>query len=175
MSRCFFWTIIIGVSFAAILAFGVFAYRHAGLWLLVSDPEPQRIDVIFTFGGEEIRKKYSLELARRHPDAHWVISNHNYKRTLNWVTEMNVAQSRITIVDTCASTFTEIIFLNEFISSNNLLATASNDDSIVQSNAYNVALVSSPSHMRRISVLAANTFDKQHITSIFLPVPFSFL
>jgi hypothetical protein len=49
-------------ALAAILGFGVFAFVNLGNWLLISDPEPKTIDLIFTFAGEPLRFDRSTEL-----------------------------------------------------------------------------------------------------------------
>ena len=80
---------------------------RAGSWLAVADPLPPRINVIFTFGGENVRVSYSRELMRRFPQAHWVISDytHRYSRLLQ---RQGIDMSRVTILDTCRYTISEV-------------------------------------------------------------------
>lgn len=144
--------------------------RQAGLFLLVSDPLPKQIDLIFTFGSEPPRKQFSLELALRYTNAHWIISDHQRTKTIRWLTENDISLKRVTIVDTCTSTFSEISLLNNFlrdVSKLSYCSLASKEDRI-----RTIALVSSPFHMRRISLLASNVLP-QKITINYLPVPFS--
>ena len=49
--------------------------KDAGTWTIVQNPEPERIDIIFTFGGEFSREQFAFDLLMRHKDALWIASN----------------------------------------------------------------------------------------------------
>jgi uncharacterized SAM-binding protein YcdF (DUF218 family) len=140
---------------------GVFAFRHLGTWLIVSDPLPDRVDVIFCFGGESVRVRYSLELAERYPDAHVIISAFNKSRYQNDFRIARLGPSRFSFVDTCSNTFAELSFLRQWLSSAH--ATSSPV----------VALVSGPYHMRRISILTSRIMKDTPFRFRYLPVALS--
>jgi uncharacterized SAM-binding protein YcdF (DUF218 family) len=151
----------------------------AGTWLATADPVPPRIDVIYTFGGENIRITYSRELMRRFPQAHWVISdyNHRYARLLE---RQGFDMSRVTILDTCRSTIAEVNGLADWlkVQKPSPLADSGGADSgeeakpaDVTLRPLHIALVSNPLHMRRIRLIAEKTFRDPAIRLHCLPVP----
>ena len=101
-----------GTAFAA--CFGMFLFVKAGTLLAVHDPVPPRLDIVFTFAGENQRIAYSRELMRQFPDAHWVLSDyfHFFSHILQ---RDGFAMSRISFLDTCANTFSEVNGLKDWI------------------------------------------------------------
>jgi uncharacterized SAM-binding protein YcdF (DUF218 family) len=169
-------TIIISAALAGCAAF---LLSRAALWLAVEDPAPARIDVIFTFGGENVRVSYSRELMARFPQAHWVISDysHRYARLLQ---RLGFDMSRVTILDTCRYTISEVRGLADWLKAQGSAApdrtdTLSPDDpakpAVLSMRPLHIALVSNPLHMRRIRLIAEKTFRDPAIRLHCLPVP----
>ena len=172
------------IALAAVLAAGAgcaaLLFRQAGGWLVAADPAPQRIDVIFTFGGENARVAYSRELMERFPSAHWVLSDHSgrYERILS---REGFDLSRVSFIDTCTHTISEVKGLADWLATHAPAADASAADSEEQATAPRtapaakpmaVALVSTPFHLRRIRSIAANVFrDTASVRLYYLPVP----
>jgi uncharacterized SAM-binding protein YcdF (DUF218 family) len=165
--------------YASLLGGAAGLLSKVGPWLAVSDPIPARIDVIFTFGGENIRISYSRDLMRRFPQAHWVISDygHRYTRLLE---RQGFDMSRITILDTCRYTISEVKRLADWLKRQSV-APPNHADGVnpadPQSQAaltmrpLHIALVSNPLHMRRIKLIAEKTFRDPAILLHCLPVP----
>ena len=152
---------------------------RAGSWLAVADPMPPRIDVIFTFGGENVRVSYSRELMRRFPHAHWVISDHT-RRYARLLQRQGFDMSRVTILDTCRYTISEVKGLADWLAGQRATApdhaggTASADserEADLTMRPLHIALVSNPMHMRRIKLIAETTFRDPAIRLHCLPVP----
>jgi hypothetical protein len=170
------FTLAVFVSLLGVIA-GIFS--QAGPWLAVSDPIPARIDVIFTFGGENIRVNYSRDLMRRFPQAHWVISDyaHRYARLLE---RQGVDMSRVTILDTCRYTISEVKGFAYWLKKQSV-APQGHADGLTPADSKNqpalsmrplhIALVSNPLHMRRIKLIAENNFRDPAIRLHCLPVP----
>jgi uncharacterized SAM-binding protein YcdF (DUF218 family) len=100
------------------------ALHEAGPWLVASDPEPDSLDMLFTFGGDLDRYYHSKTIMRRHPDAFWVISVGSFPvfdtLTLATIARRNTAlggfdTSRIIVNDTATSTGAEITILHALI------------------------------------------------------------
>lgn len=152
--------IILALFVITASAFGVIAFRHLGTWLIVSDPLPKKLDVIFTFSGGSNRAPYAKELFIKYPESFWVLSYPN-SSFLKKPENKDLDTSRITIVDTCTSTHSELLYLSDWLNKH-----ASNKDTI------NIGLVSSPYHMRRIKLNAHKFVHNKNCTFYYLPVPF---
>jgi hypothetical protein len=61
-------SMIILISLVTITCAGAYAFVNTGNRLLVSDPEPQKIDPIFTAAGVGQRYDHSIDLRKRHPE-----------------------------------------------------------------------------------------------------------
>jgi uncharacterized SAM-binding protein YcdF (DUF218 family) len=159
---------------ATVLFFGI------GSWLLVRDPEPQRLDIVFTFAGENARMAYSRDLMERHTGAHWVLNDfhHLYSRILS---RNGFAMERVSVIDTASHTLSEVNALSDWlrvhrISGAKILRDPPSADT--QGKAKNerlhIGLVSSPYHMRRISFMVRDAFraNDTRYAFYFLPVPF---
>ncbi|MBN2037099.1 MAG: YdcF family protein [Chitinispirillaceae bacterium] len=154
---------------AALIFFGI------GSWLCVCDPEPQRLDIVFTFAGENARVSYSRDLMEKHSDAHWVLSDfyHLYSRILS---RNGFAMDRVSVVDTSSHTFSEVCALADWLRTSKLTADSSRAGTAGRSGKakLHIGLVSSPYHMRRISIMVRNVFRGTHAQYAFhfLAVPF---
>lgn len=130
-----------------------------GDWLSVSDPAPVRLDVIFTFAGENQRITYSRELVQRFPAARWVLSDylHQYSRILS---REKFDMSKVAVLDTCPSTRSEVSGLADWLAGD----TAGSA----------IGLVSNPFHMRRIKFMVNDRVRGAagcHYQFYYLPVP----
>lgn len=138
--------------------------RNAGTYLLVKNPLPEELDLIFTFAGENARNHYTEELLRQFPGTHWLLSDYKdgYVRILR---RENFDMSRVTIIDTCKNTFSEVLALREFLrlSGKNLLRE--------HRKSLQVGLVSGPYHMRRIKMMTKKAIKSSEIDFYYLPVP----
>lgn len=162
-------TVIIILITLFLISLGSFAFFNLGNWILVNDPLPEKLAVIFTFAGENVRDIYSQQLAEEYSDAVWVISGRNKIKYFEKLTNENFDTSRIFFVDTCTTTFSEVMYLKKWL----------NDytNSIYKSgNSYfqqiHIGLVSGPYHMRRISILVERIFKNNKNNFYYLSVPF---
>jgi hypothetical protein len=145
-----------------ILGLGVFGIRNIGSWLIVSDPVPDKLDMIFTFASESERVGYSKELLSRFTDATWVLSD--YKNGFSRILRKdNFNMSKVSTIDTCSSTRSEINVINEWLKGHS--------KSIRAGSKYHVGLVSSPYHMRRIRMMIQRNIHQKNVTFYYLPVP----
>ena len=121
--RSLYITSVSVVFFACVtLAF----FFKAGTWLFINDPLPDRLDVIFTFGGENARIAYSRELKERFPAARWALSDyfHQYSRILS---REGFDMSKVAIVDTCRYTISEVKGLADWLKNNKNTSDSSNE------------------------------------------------
>ena len=149
-------------------------FKNLALWLIVSDPVPQSLDALFTFGGEDTRVTYSKSLFLKNPHALWVISSDN-KKIIQTLGKNGLDTTRILLVDTCSSTSSEISFLNNWISGfiKKREGTAG-DKKFSQDPALpEIALVSNWYHMRRIQLIASRRIPKKLCMVSYCSVPLS--
>lgn len=164
---------LFAVTGAVLAAGAVVLAAHAGSWLLVSDPLPPRLDVIFTFGGENARVAYSHELTARYPEARWVLSDHGrlYSRIL---ARNGVDISAISVVDTCTNTLSELHGLADWLRVNLAVVpagTGSADSAALSGKRIDIGLVSAPYHLRRIRCMAREVLRGRGLVIHCLPVP----
>jgi hypothetical protein len=160
------------ISMCAVLAF----FSKAGTWLIVNEPVPAHLDVLFTFGGENARVTYSRGLMERLTGTRWVLSDyfHQYSRILS---REGFAMSRVAIVDTCRYTISEVKGLAGWLNDNkNVLvrSTAAHDTAGPPETAVTqirVGLVSTPFHMRRIKFMVEDVLRDTAFHCYYLPVP----
>ncbi len=136
------------------------AIRQAGVWLLVKDPIPDKVDVLFTFAGERHRVDYTSELMMKYPNAHWVLSDFK-DGYFNYIKKKNFDISRVTVVDTCISTVYEVRTLIGYLEAHRSR----------YPEGITVGLVSGPYHMRRIQLMVRSRSRLKNVTFVFLPVP----
>ena len=151
-------------TFVTATVFVIVTFRSIGVWLLAADPPPGHLDLICTFAVDKQRVAYSKLLAKRHPGARWFLSDYRngYGRILQ---QSGYNMKRVTVVDTCTSTLSEIKAIGRFIDS----AFSENDSQPVH-----IGLVSSPYHMRRISIMAGRYLKKRtRIRCYLLPAALS--
>jgi uncharacterized SAM-binding protein YcdF (DUF218 family) len=154
---------------------GLFVFKNLALWLVVSDPVPQSLDIIFTFGGEDSRVTYSKSLFLQNPRAEWVLS-YNNKKVVHSLAQEGFDTSRIVLVDTCSSTNSEISFLNNWIAGF-LKKSSTHDNKVSQvsdkTGLPKIGLVSNWYHMRRITLIASRRLPKKLCTVLYFSVPLS--
>lgn len=151
---------------AGILApfLALMAFSRLGQWLVIADPLPPSLDVIFVFAGEAyVRVDYASELAKRYPTARLLVSGRNYKGTMARISAAGIDTTRAEFTDDCRNTWEEIRFLTQWLSET---ANATQND---ENNQVTLGLVSSPYHMRRISLLARRQSLGSHAEAFFLP------
>ena len=154
---------------SCLLLVGMFGLFRLGDWLTPCDVLPDRIDLIVTFAGDSRRVDYSRELMERYPDAHWFLSDYRngYGRLLR---KDGYDMRRVTIVDTCTNTLSEVRAVAGWIADGVPVPPATDDTG--KSRTLVVGLVSSPYHMRRIDLMAHRYLGDRHIGYVLLPVPF---
>lgn len=138
--------------------------RNAGVYLLVNDPLPEKLDLIFTFAGENARNHYSEELLQQYPDAHWLLSDYKdgYVRILR---RDSFDMSRVTIVDTCKNTFSEVLALKKYLQHSGESVLGEHRQPL------QIGLISGPYHMRRIQMMTKKTIRSSDFNIYYLPVP----
>lgn len=154
------------VSFIVFLALALIggsaiAFRNIAHWLIVSDPVPENLDIVFTFAGEGVRVDYSQSLIQKHSGAVWVLSDYEngYARLLR---KKNFDMNRVVVIDTCKNTKSEVDALAQW-----MIQTGETGQNC------SVGLVSSPYHMRRIQMMVNKKFTNKKANFYYLPVPLS--
>lgn len=167
-----YFSISAGVALLACAA--LFFCLNIGRWLAVSDPLPNRIDVVFMFFGENTRFSYSRGLMERFPEATWVMSD-NFRQYSRVLSREGFDMSRVAVLDTCRYTLSEITALDAWLQDNReaLVRAAAHDTAVKQGTApqVRVGLVSSPCHMRRIRFMAHDVISDTAFMCYCLPVP----
>jgi hypothetical protein len=152
--------LIISCTTVVLVVLAFFAIREAGVWLLVKDQLPPKVDILFTFAGERYRVDYSSELMLKYPNAHWVMSDFK-DGYYHYIKKKNFDVSRMTVVDTCKSTIFEVKYLFTYLQEHRNLY----PDGIT------VGLVSGPYHMRRIQLMVQSRGRLNDVKFVYLPVP----
>ena len=159
-------TLALIVSLLIVFAvIGLFVFKNLASWLIVSDPVPKSLDVIFTFGGEDSRIAYSKSLFSKNPRALWIISYEN-RKLVQTLWKEGFDTSRIRIVDTCTSTFSEISFLKNQIA--DFVKPRGNSGN---AGSPTIGLVSNWYHMRRIKLTASRVIPKDLCKLKYFSVP----
>jgi hypothetical protein len=138
-----------------------FALRHLGEWMIVADAPPRKLNVIFTFGGENAREIYSAGLLARDSGACWISSDNRTGRR-DYLARKGVDTARVILVTTCASTHEEAGFLAAWLRANSAW---------YGPEPLAVGLVSGPYHMRRISMEIRYHANDINARFYYLPVP----
>lgn len=170
---------------ALFVLWGVLLYRGLGEWLVIEDELPERVDVIFTFGGETVREQYSRELMDTHPGAIWVNSTFDAEVRSRQL-DPSIDTSRLVLVDSLEDTWGEVRFIRGWLL-DRLAATDPPSDTaqpepgeptpggptsdLAPPNSLNVALVSGPYHMRRIRTAAVRMISDDRIDLYYTPAP----
>jgi uncharacterized SAM-binding protein YcdF (DUF218 family) len=150
--------IIILISLITFACAGIFILVNIGNWLVVVDPLPSKLDVIFSFGGAQERAPYAVELQKKYKNALLLISTAVVEKEKQRIIQLGADTNRIEFIDSCKTTWTEIAFLESWLKEKYGGKTAA------------IGLVSSPYHMRRIKMMIARRKDKNS-TPCYLPVP----
>lgn len=151
--------IISGAAVVLVILASV-AIRKAGVWLLVKDPLPDKVDVVFTFAGDRNRVDYSSEFMIKYSDSHWLLSDFK-NGYINYISKKGFDLSRVTVVDTCVSTISEVKCLFGYLK----------EQQIKYSQKISVGLVSSPYHMRRIKLMVKSQARMKNVSFSYHPVP----
>jgi hypothetical protein len=171
-NRPLFYSVSAGTALCACAA--LICCMTIGRWLAVSDPLPDRIDVVYMFFGENARFSYSRGLMERFPGARWVMSD-NFRQYSRVLSREGFDMSRVTVLDTCRYTLSEITALGGWLQDNReeLVHAAAHDTSVQQGAApqVRIGLVSSPCHMRRIRFMARDVIRDTAFACYCLPVP----
>lgn len=130
-------------SFITIISILIFLYQYLGLFLIVKDPLPAKIDILFVTSGDDDRLKYANEIVSKYRDTYFLIS-----KSATDTQSVNGTLNRSLIVDTCKNTLSEVDLLFSTINENSVTDTI------------NVGIVSSLYHMRRVQILS-NKFRKK--------------
>jgi hypothetical protein len=141
-----------------------------GKWLVTADTVPLHLDLICTFAGDRQRVDYSKELMQQHPLAHWVMSDYKngYGRLLQ---KDEFDMHRVSIIDTCKNTLSEVLAFRKWIDSVYTLKCAVKQDK--DGSILHVGLISSPYHMRRIRMMANRHLKKKNVQFYCIFVPFN--
>lgn len=166
-TKFLYFSVITGV-FLFLCATAVSCFTISG-WLVVNDPVPPRLDVLFMFGGENARLTYSRELTERFPCARWVMSD-NFRQYARVLSRDGFDMSRVVVLDTCHYTLSEVTTLAGWLrdNRNTLMSAAAHDTAVKQ---VRVGLVSSPCHMRRIKFMVHDVIRDTAFKFSYLPVP----
>ena len=152
------------VGFLCILGILSIVFIRVGDWLTPADEPPGRLDLVVTFAGDSRRVEYSRELMSRYPEAHWLLSDYKngHGRILQ---KKNYDMSRVSVVDTCKNTRSEVQAIAVWLEAYRPSGTATG------TGPFTVGLVSSPYHMRRIDIMAHRILSGKNIHCVLLPVP----
>ena len=181
-----FIIILIAIS---LISVGSFAFINLGKWLLVSDPLPEKLDVIFVFGGTLSRARYALRLKDKYPDVRIIINNSKNRINKNLDIANILAKEGFNTdnvlsigIDTIrflnaernvkSGTYLEVIFLIQWMQNYLTGKKASNrigDSPTDIIKNVSVGLVSDGFHMRRIKLLVERKMKKLQCKFWYLP------
>jgi uncharacterized SAM-binding protein YcdF (DUF218 family) len=187
------------ISALIVLLVAVCAVRNLGQWLIIRNPLPEKLDLLFTFGGEPRRYDHSKDLFERYPDSFWAISVGYFPVFdtigLDEIVRRNAAiegldTSRIIINDTCRSTGAEIRIFADLvdIALGKDSATAADSSSMWQKekqrfsrwiqnrslpDTLHIGLISHHYHTRRIKMLFGRRIKNRPVVFYMLPVPYT--
>ena len=154
--------IVVGLA-----VFGTCLFRNAAGMLVVADPEPEQLDLLFTFGGHENRGKYSAEVFRNHPQVTWVFSHGSKKVVRDRLRDDSLSLRRVVFSNRSSSTVQEVKELREWVKRERETRNIRKDVPL------HVGLVTSPYHMKRASLLSSLALNSLNVRLYRLPVPFS--
>jgi uncharacterized SAM-binding protein YcdF (DUF218 family) len=140
---------------------------------------PDSLDVIFTFAGESGRITYSKQLFTRYQKSIWVLS-YPGKKIIVPLAREGFDTSRITVVDTCRNTASEVAYILSLTTAPSTGSAASENrlELFLKTSAVRhhlkVGLVSNPYHMRRIRMMATRKKEAGSLSFYYLPVPYEY-
>jgi hypothetical protein len=91
---------------------------NLGTWLVVDDPLPKNLDVIFSFGGADERAPYAYELACKYPGSQLIVSGYNRADEKKKMAKLGADTGKIVFIDSCKSTWAETGFLESWVKNN---------------------------------------------------------
>lgn len=148
--------------------FGISAYINLGSMITYSDPVPPKIDLIFSFGGEDARDLYAAELYRTYPHVLWIASGNGRKSYIHLNIGNDFDSTRLTFVDSCKNTFSEVSYLKQWLQ-HHYQAVHKGSSTFHVRKPLTIGLVSGPYHMGRIRMVASRLIHGHSI--VYLPVP----
>jgi uncharacterized SAM-binding protein YcdF (DUF218 family) len=162
-----YWYLFIGflISGIGIVTYAIFT--NLGNWLLVSEPVPDRLDVIFTFSGEAYRYVYASELFKQFPASIWIVSVDKNRPFKTECAVKGLDTNRIFVIDTCLNTWCEMSTMVSLAEKYPILLKMPKTGA----SALRIGLVSSPYHMRRIQMILLKKTISHHEKFYLLGVP----
>ncbi len=155
---------IVALAVSGLLVVGcITAFRSLGSWLVIQSTPPQKLDAIFTFGGEAARNVYSEILHKQYPEATWIISTDTPKDALRKLVRHRADTTNLLFVDTCKNTKSEVVFCKQWL-----------EKALQHKQSVTLGLVSGPYHMRRINILKSKQSFPPAAKIYYLPVPLSY-
>jgi len=163
-----YWLILLLLCFSTAISFYIFKRKnfyknlanHLDFFCVVDD-EPECVDVIFTFSGDEpIREREALRLLQRHKNAIWIMSFSKPCSYLEKTLQQKLDTSRIFQVKNLKNTFEEILNLRLFLEDNR-----KNTILLPNIKETSIALVSTKWHTKRIQMIS-NTLLKGYNFSL---------
>lgn len=153
-------TIVIIILLGVFISFGSFAFVNLGNWLLVkSDTFPDSLFAVLCYGDDIVRREYNKKLIKKIKSSKWVLSGQKYD-SLKIKSENS--DLSLTIVDSCKSTWEESCFFIKWLELER--------KKLKKYCTLNVGVVSSPYHMRRISIILKSISDNR-VKFYYIPVP----
>lgn len=154
------YKVVVVVVLCVVSTLSIFIIRNLALWLYVDESLPENCDLIFSFGGDHKRMLYASELKRKYPESKIVVSGKKYDWVLKKMAVNGLDSSNTQFIDTFENTLAEMQFIKEY------------SEKLVKD--FDVILISSPHHMRRISYLKNKLLSSAEGTYHMTPVPLSF-
>ena len=151
-----------------IFAVAIYIASNLGSWLMISDPLPPSLDVLFTLSGEMSRIVYSKQLIAKYPGVKWFFSYPRKKVMSNFARE-GFDTSRIFIVDTCSNTRSEIAFLKNLVKSQP--ASLMQTETAISDDVLKIGIISNWYHMRRIKLIMDTQIKNKTCKFYYLPAP----
>lgn len=146
--------IIIGLVLFLIIS-TIDIYKRLGSWLVLDDTLPHKADILFVFAGDVQRIQYAAKLITRYSESTLICSQIDSLRIEKII---DTTPYQIKVANYSSSTIDEITFLKKHLGDNSI----KNAD---------ILLLSSPYHMRRISIMAAIEFRGKTDSNNFFFVP----
>jgi uncharacterized SAM-binding protein YcdF (DUF218 family) len=162
---------IVVFCFSAMVVIGVFLFVHLDRFLVVSDPLPSSLDALFTLGGEDTRLAYSKQLYVKYSPVLWLISYAD-KNLIRSLEKEKIDTSRITLVDTCKNTRSEIRYMEKWVRDRALSGRLDTGTAAV--GPPRIGIVSNWYHMRRINMIIRAQAPKNRLRYYYLAVPGSY-
>jgi len=121
-------------------------------WFFFADSDPNKVDLIFTFGGEQARENHAMRLMDKYFNAKWIVSS-PLPLTKSMI-DSGYWKGRVTVIEHCKNTLDEVNYV-----------------AMLCSDSIDIALLSGPYHLRRIerflrNVLSADCGSRFHFVAV---------